>query len=133
MWTQMALVYFMLRVRRLIWITGAPLVVAADGFRPEHQRPLIDLDWRSWLPFGMQKREHREARAEATRTAANGWRTGREPAEGITASEASLQAYREQEQIVDVTGLKALPAAEISNLSARLLDIGHRLRAHIAG
>src|ERR1700686_4682470 len=25
-------------------------------FRPEHQPPLIDLDWRSWLPFGLQKK-----------------------------------------------------------------------------
>src|SRR4029077_1926377 len=25
-------------------------------FRPQYQRPFIGLDWRSWLPFGMQKR-----------------------------------------------------------------------------
>jgi len=47
----------------------------------------------------------------------------------LQASEASLQAYREQEQIVDVTGLKALPAAEISNLSARLLEVRQTLAA----
>src|ERR1039457_2166517 len=44
---------------------GRPVVEAVvDGlrlieqpeFRPEHQRPLIDIDWRSWLPFGMQKK-----------------------------------------------------------------------------
>src|SRR5258708_35160311 len=25
-------------------------------FSPQHRRPLIDLDWRSWLPVGMQKK-----------------------------------------------------------------------------
>jgi len=47
----------------------------------------------------------------------------------LQASEAALQAYREQEQIVDVTGLKTLPAAEISNLSARLLEVRQTLAA----
>src|SRR5207237_1186424 len=45
----------------------------------------------------------------------------------LQASEASLQAYREQEQIVDASGLKALPAAEISNLSSRLLEVRQTL------
>src|SRR2546430_3845298 len=45
----------------------------------------------------------------------------------LQASEVTLQTYREQEQIVDVTGLKALPAAEISNLSARLLQVRQTL------
>src|SRR6202050_1521105 len=31
-------------------------LVEQPEFRPEHQRPLIDLNWRSWLPFGMQKK-----------------------------------------------------------------------------
>src|ERR1700681_1212921 len=30
-------------------------LIEQPGFRPEHQRALIDLDWRSWLTFGMQK------------------------------------------------------------------------------
>src|SRR5260370_23688150 len=47
----------------------------------------------------------------------------------LQASEASLQAYREEEHIVDVTGVKALPAAEISNLSARLLEVRQTLAA----
>src|SRR5205814_8006316 len=47
----------------------------------------------------------------------------------LQASEASLQAYREQEHIVDATGLKALPASEISNLSARLLEVRQALAA----
>jgi succinoglycan biosynthesis transport protein ExoP len=153
-------------------------------FRPEHQRPLIGFDWRSWLPFGMQKRlspsqqnerervvdaylgnlsiapvrmtqlvrvqfdsadpklaarvadahakayieSTLEARANATRSAAE-WLAGRVESlrKELQASEASLQAYREQEQIVDVTGLKALPAAEISNLSSRLLQVRQEL------
>src|SRR6202051_846073 len=30
-------------------------LVEQPEFRPEHKSPLIDLDWRSWLPFGMKK------------------------------------------------------------------------------
>src|SRR5207244_8052734 len=30
-------------------------LIEQPAFRPEHGRPLTDLDWRSWLP-GMQKR-----------------------------------------------------------------------------
>jgi len=41
----------------------------------------------------------------------------------LLASEASLQAYREQEQLVDVAGLKALPTQEITDLSSRLLEV----------
>src|SRR5450631_3211703 len=147
--------------------------------RPEHQPSLIDLDWRSWLPFGMQKNASRsqpdereravdsyldnlsvepvrntqlvrvqfdsadpklaarvadahakayidsmlEARADATKSATE-WMGERVESlrKDLQAAEANLQAYREQEQIVDVTGLKALPAAEISNLSARLME-----------
>src|ERR1700692_844602 len=31
-------------------------LVEQPEFRPEHERPLIGLDWRSWLPFGMKKK-----------------------------------------------------------------------------
>src|SRR5207248_1942918 len=31
-------------------------LIEQPEFTPQHQRPLIDLDWRSWLPFGLQKR-----------------------------------------------------------------------------
>src|SRR5205823_14945725 len=69
-----------------------------------------------------------EARADATRSATE-WMATR--AESLRqewqASEASLQAYREQEQIIDASGLKALPAAEISNLSSRLLEVRQTL------
>jgi succinoglycan biosynthesis transport protein ExoP len=159
-------------------------LIEQPGFRPEHQRPLIDLDWQSWLPFGMQKkaspspqneREHAvdaylgnlsiapvrltqlvrvqfdsadpklaaraadahakayiestlEARAAATRSASEWMATRVESLrKELQASEARLQAYREQEQIVDASGLKALPAAEVSNLSARLLEVRQAL------
>src|SRR5882762_3248372 len=161
-----------------LWLVEQP------EFRPQQQRPLIGLDWRSWLPFGMQKRaspwpqnerEHAvdayldklriepvrmtqlvrvqfdsvdpklaarvadahakayiestlEARADATRSATEWMATRVESLhKELQASEYALQAYREQEQIVDVTGLKALPAAEISNLSSRLLEARQEL------
>src|SRR6266480_3554690 len=69
-----------------------------------------------------------EARAEATRSATEWMATRLESLrKELQASEASLQAYREQEHIVDATGLKALPASEISNLSARLLEVRQTL------
>ena len=159
-------------------------LVELPEFRPEHKPPLIDLDWRSWLPFGMQKKAspspqnereravnaylgklsiepvrdtqlvrvqfdsadpnlaarvadaHAKAyidstlnrRADATKSAAE-WLAARVDSlrKDLQASEASLQAYREKEQIVNVTGLKALPAAEISNLSSRLLEVRQAL------
>src|ERR1700704_3398730 len=157
-----------------------------EQFRPQHQRPVIGLDWSSWSPFGLQKKASPsqqseresavdaylgnlniapvrmtqlvrvefespdpslaarvadahakayiestlEARAEATRSATEWMATRLESLrKELQASEASLQAYREEEHIVDVTGLKALPAAEISNLSARLLEVRQTLAA----
>src|SRR5205085_11705559 len=71
-----------------------------------------------------------EARAEATRYATEWVATRLESLrKELQASEANLQAYREQEQIIDASGLKALPAAEISNLSARLLEVRQTLAA----
>src|SRR5205823_12364828 len=65
-----------------------------------------------------------EARADATSSATEWMATRVESLrKELQASEASPQAYREQERVVDVTGLKALPAAEISNLSSRLLEV----------
>ena len=158
-------------------VDGLGLIKQPEN-RPEH-RPLIGLDWRSWLPFGMQKNTSRsepdereravdsyldslriepvhstqlvrvqfdsadpqlaarvadahakayidsmlEARTDATKSATE-WMAERVESlrKELQASEASLQAYREQEQIVDVTGLKALPAGEISNLTTRLME-----------
>src|SRR5438874_1823975 len=161
-------------------------LIEQPELRPEHPWPLIDLDWPSWLPFGMQQRAGTsqpnereravdayldklriepvrmtqlvrvqfdsadpklaasvaeahakayidstlEARADATRSATEWMATRVESLrKELQASEASLQAYREQEQIVDASGLKALPAAEISNLSSRLLEVRQTLAA----
>ncbi|TLZ06289.1 MAG: hypothetical protein E6K31_16370, partial [Gammaproteobacteria bacterium] len=161
-------------------------LIEQPELRPEHPRPLIDLDWPPWLPFGMQQRASTsqpnereravdayldklriepvrmtqlvrvqfdsadpklaasvaeahakayidstlEARADATRSATEWMATRVESLrKELQASEASLQAYREQEQIVDASGLKALPAAEISNLSSRLLEVRQTLAA----
>src|SRR5437868_13597628 len=159
-------------------------LIEQPEFTPPHPKPLIDLDWRSWLSLGLQKRASPspqnerervvdayldklriepvrmtqlvrvqfdsadpklaasvaeahakayidstlEARADATRSATEWMATRVESLrKELQASEASLQAYREQEQIVDVSGLKALPAAEISNLSSRLLEVRQTL------
>src|SRR5450631_3613514 len=159
-------------------------LIKQPELRPEHQPPLIDFDWRSWLPFGLQKNASRsqpdereraveayldslsiepvrmtqlvrvqfdsadpklaarvvdahakayidstlESRADATKSATE-WMAERVESlrKDLQAAEANLQAYREHEQIVDVTGLKALPAAEISNLSSRLLEVRQAL------
>ena len=51
----------------------------------------------------------------------------------LRASEARLQAYREQEQLIDVNGLRALPSQEINDLSSRLLEVRQmRASAEIA-
>lgn len=69
-----------------------------------------------------------EARADATKSATK-WMAARVETlrKELQDSEASLQAYREQERIVDVSGLKTLPAAEISNLSSRLVEVRQTL------
>jgi polysaccharide biosynthesis transport protein len=51
----------------------------------------------------------------------------------LRASEARLQEYREQEQLIDVNGLRALPSQEINDLSSRLLEVRQtRAAAEIA-
>jgi capsular exopolysaccharide synthesis family protein len=42
-------------------------------------------------------------------------------------SEADLQAYREQEKLIDAEGVQALPTLRINDLSARLVDARRRL------
>lgn len=71
-----------------------------------------------------------DARVDATRSAAE-WMTVRLESlrQELQASEASLQAYREQEQLVDVAGLKALPVQQITDLSSRLLEVRQALAA----
>ncbi len=69
-----------------------------------------------------------DARVEATKSAAE-WMAVRLDGlrRELQESEERLQAYREQEQLVDVAGLKALPAQEIGDLSARLLEVRQAL------
>jgi capsular exopolysaccharide synthesis family protein len=155
-------------------------------FRPDDQPPLIDFDWRSWLPLAIQQpasqsqRDPREsavesylrrlsiepvrntqlvriqfesanpklaatvanahakayidstldARVDATKSATE-WMAVRVESlrQELLASEAALQAYREQERLVDVAGLRALPAQQINDLSARLLEVRQTLAA----
>ncbi len=45
----------------------------------------------------------------------------------LSESEARLQAFREQEKIIDVEGLQSLPAKEINELSTRLIEVRREL------
>ncbi|MDH3692467.1 MAG: GumC family protein, partial [Gammaproteobacteria bacterium] len=45
----------------------------------------------------------------------------------LEASERQLQDFREQEQLIDVEGLKSLPAREINELTSRLVEIRSEL------
>src|SRR5436853_3029309 len=42
-------------------------LIEQPEFRPEHPRRLIDLDWPSWLPFGMQQRASPSQQSERER------------------------------------------------------------------
>src|SRR6056297_2968589 len=53
--------------------------------------------------------------------------------EALRQSERKLQAFREKEQLVDVEGLRALPAKEVNDLVSRLVAVRQTLsRAEIA-
>jgi capsular exopolysaccharide synthesis family protein len=53
--------------------------------------------------------------------------------DNLLESEQRLQAFREQEQLIDVEGLKSLPAREINELTSRLLEVRRELsQARIA-
>ena len=53
--------------------------------------------------------------------------------DNLLASEQRLQEFREQEQLVDVEGLKSLPAREINELTSQLLEVrGELSQARIA-
>jgi len=45
----------------------------------------------------------------------------------LSESEARLQAFREQEEIIDLEGLQSLPAKEINELSTRLIEVRREL------
>jgi capsular exopolysaccharide synthesis family protein len=69
-----------------------------------------------------------EAKVSVTESAAT-WMTKRleEMRKGLVASEHALQEFREREQLVDVDGLRALPSAEITELSSRLVEVRQQL------
>lgn len=71
-----------------------------------------------------------DARASVTQSAL-AWMGGRaeELRKNLRASEARLQAFREQEQLIDVQGFQALPALEVNDLSARLVKARRGLSA----
>lgn len=65
-----------------------------------------------------------DARVDMTQSAAS-WMTRRmdELRSSLAKSEAKLQAFREQEKIVDMEGLQSLPAKEINEISTRLIAL----------
>src|SRR5690606_13708794 len=65
-----------------------------------------------------------ESRVGMTRSAAR-WMSERveELRQDLVRSEQRLQAYREQEGIVDSQGLRALPTQRINDLSSRLVEV----------
>lgn len=65
-----------------------------------------------------------DARLDMTRSAAD-WMTRRleELRGNLRDSESRLQAFREQEQLVDMEGLQSLPAKEVDELSSRMIDV----------
>ncbi len=69
-----------------------------------------------------------DARLSVTRSASS-WMAKRveELRSKLQESEAELQAYREQEKLIDAEGVQALPTLRINDLSARLVDARRRL------
>ncbi|MFK8030326.1 MAG: GumC family protein [Gammaproteobacteria bacterium] len=69
-----------------------------------------------------------EARLSVTQSASS-WMGTRveELRENLQNSEAQLQAFREQEKLIDVQGFQALPSLEINDLSTRLVNARRRL------
>ena len=69
-----------------------------------------------------------DARLSVTRSASS-WMGKRveELRSKLQESEAELQAYREQEKLIDADGVQALPTLRINDLSARLVDARRRL------
>lgn len=69
-----------------------------------------------------------DARLSVTRSASS-WMAKRveELRSNLQASEVELQAYREQEKLIDAGGVQALPTLRVNDLSARLVDARRRL------
>ena len=72
---------------------------------------------------------------ESVTDSASTWMMDRldELQQNLLDSEQRLQAFREQEQLIDVEGLKSLPAKEINELTSRLVEVRAELsQARIA-
>ncbi len=71
-----------------------------------------------------------DARLAVTQSATS-WMSKRveELRKNLQNSEAELQAFREQEKLIDVEGYQALPSLEINDLTARLVNARRRLSA----
>ena len=69
-----------------------------------------------------------DARLSVTQSASS-WMGKRveELRKNLQNSEAQLQAYREQEKLIDVQGYQALPSLEINDLTSRLVNARRRL------
>ena len=69
-----------------------------------------------------------DARLSVTQSASS-WMAKRveELRSRLQQTEADLQAYREQERLIDAEGVQALPTLRINDLSARLVDARRRL------
>lgn len=72
----------------------------------------------------------RDARLSVTQSATS-WMGQRvqELRRNLQESESRLQAFREEEKLIDAEGYQALPTLEINDLSARLVDARRRLSA----
>jgi capsular exopolysaccharide synthesis family protein len=69
-----------------------------------------------------------DARVTVTESAA-AWMTERlgEMEQALLESERQLQEYREQEKLIDVDGLRSLPAREVNDLNSRLVEVRRSL------
>ena len=69
-----------------------------------------------------------DARLQVTQTASN-WMARRvEDLKGkLETAEANLQAYREEESLIDAEGVQSLPTQEINELTSRLVEARRRL------
>ena len=69
-----------------------------------------------------------DARLDVTQSASS-WMARRvdDLKQKLSGSEARLQAYREQENLIDAEGIQSLPTKEINELSSRLVEARRRL------
>lgn len=66
---------------------------------------------------------HMDAKESMTRTAAQ-WMSGRllDLQQKLSIAEKNLQAFKEREQLIDIDGMKTLPAQELTELTTKLVE-----------